>query len=68
MPTCKSCGAEIIWAKTQKGKAIPLDPKPEKRVVLEHPDGPMFDAVATVVDTYVSHFATCPDADKHRRR
>ncbi|MFP4298669.1 MAG: hypothetical protein ACLFT0_12515 [Spirulinaceae cyanobacterium] len=22
---CKSCGAEIMWAKTQAGKFIPLD-------------------------------------------
>ena len=24
---CRSCGAAIIWARTQKGKAIPVDPE-----------------------------------------
>lgn len=28
MPKCKSCGAEIRWAKTPAGKAIPIDEKP----------------------------------------
>ena len=28
MGTCRSCGAGIRWARTLKGKAIPLDPSP----------------------------------------
>jgi hypothetical protein len=26
--TCRSCGAPILWVKTEAGKAIPLDPDP----------------------------------------
>jgi hypothetical protein len=67
MANCRSCGAEIVWAKTERGKAIPLDAKPEKRFVLE--EVPMQrDRQARQVTTYVSHFATCPDADKFRSK
>lgn len=62
--TCRSCGARIRWAQTAAGKRIPLDPTPEKRVTLDNYTG---SEVAAVRDTYVSHFATCPDADVHRR-
>lgn len=48
---------------------MPLDAKSEKRFVvavekLIENDAP----VARLVDTYVSHFATCPKADKFRRK
>jgi len=59
--TCKSCGAQIVWAKTASGRAMPLDARPERRVVL---DG----GVARVVDAYVAHWATCPHAGEHRRQ
>lgn len=32
MSRCKSCGAEIIWAATSQGKAMPVDAEP-------NPDG-----------------------------
>ena len=66
MSRCRSCGAEIRWARTAaKGKAIPLDPEPteEGNVVLDGDtatvlgplersahDGPLF----------MPHHATCP--------
>lgn len=28
MSTCRSCGAEVLWAKTRAGKAMPVDPEP----------------------------------------
>jgi hypothetical protein len=60
MARCSSCGAEVIWVTMAKtGKQNPVDAVPEKRIVLGG-DG------AAVVDTYVSHFATCPNAAKHR--
>ena len=68
MPKCKSCDAVIIWAETEKGTRIPLNIKPEKRFILTG-DGSWGDTqVATMVDTYVSHFATCPDAGKFRKK
>lgn len=68
---CKSCGAAIRWAKTLAGKAMPLDAKSEKRVVITYdPDGPYGpgEEHCDVVDTYTSHFATCPNADQQRKR
>lgn len=58
---CASCGAEIHWITTENGAAHPLDAKPEKRWVVDRND------VGRIIDTYVSHFATCPDAQKHRK-
>lgn len=60
---CRSCGAPIVWTKTTNGKRMPLDAKPELRMVLDVTTG-----VANVVDAYTSHFATCPDAADHRRK
>lgn len=78
--TCRSCGAPILWTATPAGNSIPLDAEPradgnvrlgwvggvEVAIVLNDPAeraagqiaGPMF----------VSHFATCPDADSWRKR
>ena len=54
---CKTCGAKVVWFPTKKGGRMPVD-------------------AATVVASdetlnlkyHISHFATCPDADKHRRK
>lgn len=68
--TCSSCGAAIIWVRTERGKPMPVDAKPEKRFTLDplavrlNPSAP---PSALLVDTYVSHFATCPHADQHRK-
>lgn len=74
MDTCRSCGAPITWARTSKGKRIPLDPDPvENGNVVVTDDG-----LATVLSVerlanvtgprFVSHFVTCPFARQHRRR
>ena len=65
MKQCRSCGADIIWVETVNGKRMPVDAKPEKRFVLSVADGEA--SIATIKDTYVSHFATCPNASKHRK-
>lgn len=73
MSACRSCGADLLWvASATTGKPMPLDAKPEKRVVLsERLEGLDDDAaepwVAEVVDTYTPHFATCPEAREWRR-
>lgn len=62
---CRSCGAPIIWAKTQAGKDTPLDAKPLRLAAL---GGDLFGRQITgVVEGYVSHFATCPNAKQHRK-
>lgn len=67
---CRGCGAPVSWARTARGKHMPLDPEP-------HPEGNVeVDAgVATVVDPaqkalfgerYMPHWATCPRANDFR--
>jgi hypothetical protein len=67
---CKSCGAQIRWAKTEAGKTIPLDPEPtlNGNVVLDHAGVAHVRHAGVGGARYVSHFATCPFAKQHRRR
>lgn len=55
---CRSCGAEIVWLKTQMGKNIPVNAED----VVDN-EQEVFDP-----DTQVTHFATCPDAPKWRKK
>lgn len=75
-PVCRSCGAPIRWARTRAGKAVPLDAEPadDGNVVLQE-DGTarvltrrQMDGGGVAAPRYTSHFATCPDAARHRRR
>lgn len=72
MPTCRSCGAEIIWCVTESGKRIPVDRAPSKignlELVDQGNDPPLAKtASAEAKWKFVSHFATCPHAAKHRK-
>lgn len=65
---CKSCGAPIIWRVTEGGKSIPVDAEPSADGNLiffgtsAHPVPKLWTG-----DRYKSHFATCPNAAKHRK-
>ena len=59
---CKACKAEIIWIMTENGKKCPLDREPEKRWVFT------LSGTWKLVDTYISHFATCPSEDLFREK
>lgn len=72
--TCRSCGAEIIWCKTELGRWMPVDRfcTDHGNLIIDQGSG-----IAIVVDPMTSeyrgilrtsHFTTCPDADRHRRR
>lgn len=81
MAKCKSCGADIIWIKTAAGKSIPCDSdartywkNPHGSDVIVTPNGEVYKAdltgdlaQATGIG-YISHFATCPAADKFRKK
>jgi hypothetical protein len=54
---CKSCRARIIFLETEAGGKMPCDADTVE------PDDEQF-----VPKRHVSHFATCPDAGKYRRR
>jgi hypothetical protein len=68
--TCSSCGAEIIWAKTESGKAMPLDAAPSASGNLILTDGVVKHVGRGFVgcSKYTSHFATCAQADQHRKK
>lgn len=54
---CKSCKQPMVWVRLQSGKANPCDPP---RLLVRTGSG------ALEVGR-ISHFATCPQADRHRR-
>lgn len=78
---CRSCGKRVLWVRMKSGKAMPcdetlinyrVDPQGKDRIVT--PGGDVVACVAGVPTGdatgfgYTSHFATCPNADRHRRR
>lgn len=79
--TCRSCRAPIRWAVTTAGRRMPLDlePVPDGNVVIEgekdgvpvvrvlHRDEQPALFEADQPERFTSHFASCPDADRHRR-
>jgi hypothetical protein len=64
---CRSCGAEVIWARTRIGKLSPMQLDARGTWVI-------VDGVARTMDLgdegpyYSSHFSTCPDAGGWRKR
>ena len=76
MPECSSCGADIIWHKTIKGRPIPLDREPTLRgnvIISEEGTALVYRDPSAIAPRYadepryLSHFATCPNAETHRR-
>jgi hypothetical protein len=70
---CWSCGASIVWVRTEAGKAMPVDYLPvvngnlvaagKDRVRYVSKDRPAPEGVPR----YFSHFATCADLKDWRR-
>jgi len=78
MTKCRSCGAEIKWIKTIAGKNMPVNPEAvsfddvDESTVLVCEDGTVMASHGVLVDEdgkdwFVSHFATCPEADSWRK-
>lgn len=55
---CKGCGEDIIFITSKNGKQIPCDPKPLSLVSL----------AGEVIQGHMPHWATCPEADRFRRK
>lgn len=72
MEKCKSCDAEIFWCQTSLGKWMPIDWKPMSDGNIIILDGRAIvctnKEIMPTQPRYTSHFATCRDADKHRRK
>lgn len=65
---CRSCDAEILWRRTAAGQRIPIDALPDPQGNVEILDSIEAKVHGGPVDGgHLSHFATCPDAAKHRR-
>jgi hypothetical protein len=81
---CESCGAWIFWAVTEAGKRIPLDSSETKdgnivvefsreknqyiAHVLKKDEVPQPLSGSWASARFTSHFATCPNAAKHRKK
>ena len=80
---CRSCKSPVLWVVTSAGESMPLDPDPvdggniiltgrtrrTKRGGMAPEVKYAADGALFVTDpVYVSHFATCPQADEHRKR
>lgn len=77
---CRACGAEIMFIKSVAGKTIPVNPeevayeqKAGGSLKVVTPNGevisgelPVDPQKATGIG-YISHFATCPEADRFRK-
>lgn len=72
---CRSCKAPILWCRTTLGNLMPVDAEPvaDGNIVLK--DGTAHtlskaDLFEPMVDgpRYRSHYATCPDAQKYRKK
>ena len=84
MSVCKSCGQEIKWIKMASGKSMPVDALGISYSEELHPNAKGDNVLTLVTDRgtivrtvfdpagdktgYTSHFATCPNANAHRRR
>lgn len=78
MANCRSCGALIKWVELASGKMNPCDPEPvawddvDEGMTLIGEDGIVYKSNGMLLDDnqsyFVSHFSTCPDAEKWRKR
>lgn len=80
MSRCRSCDAEVVWATSQTGKAMPLNAKPDpfgNVKVYGRPGALSAVVVAGVeleetrrlgVDLYMPHHATCPQGPAWRKK
>lgn len=68
MSACKSCGAAIVWVRTESGRVMPVDLHPTNRGNVVIRNGVAYvGAQQDDAPRYTSHFATCPDAEGWRR-
>ena len=78
MATCRSCGAAIRFIGTERGRLIPVDdfelhfiPNTQGDEMLVTETGRVIKGFLSnneeAITGYRSHFATCPNADAHRK-
>lgn len=77
MATCTSCHASIVWAITDRSKRMPLDatPNPEGNMAVMRDETDTLVCRAITAErplrpgerAYQPHFASCPNAERHRK-
>jgi hypothetical protein len=68
MDKCKSCDADIFWARASKSKKwMPLDAIRIGHGVRFVMDDDALAYTTTVGQGHPSHYATCPSAQRHRK-
>ena len=78
---CRSCGQQVIWIKTVAGKNMPCNPQlvtyrqGDGKEKIVTPNGEVLSGELVGAGTqdatgvgYISHFATCPNAARHRKK
>jgi hypothetical protein len=73
---CKACNGELLWTTTATGKLMPLDVAVDKEGNVYVEDGCGYVLSDESLNAareanrplHKSHFATCPEADRFRRR
>lgn len=75
---CRSCGQDVIWAVTTRGRDMPVDVAPARGGNVKLRDVPGQKPIAEVLSPAkqfglqgrlrTSHLATCRQADRWRRR
>lgn len=67
---CRSCQRKIVWAVTENGKRIPLDDVAPTYTVrtIQNPETGEYEDRAERSTARVSHFVTCPDANKWSKK
>lgn len=68
LTTCRACGARIEFLRTIKGRRVPLDLTSGPKANLVVNDEGLVEYVKAGEGTRISHWATCPDADRFRRQ
>ena len=58
---CRSCGEEIVWIETFKGRSMPCNRKVVSVVTGEGLE-------SKIVKGRIPHWATCPDAEAWRKK
>ena len=64
MTKCKSCGKEILWVTMETGSKMPIDCDSIKKGLVLSGDYKQ----GAIRNVGVSHFQTCPNANKHRNK
>jgi len=62
---CHDCGGSVLWAKTVRGKMVPLNPTPISVVTGDPSDD---ETPVMIRSAYDIHIRTCPKRDPRRVR